>query len=293
MGRDFYDAQPAAREVFAAASEALKLDLQKLCFESDSRLELTQFAQPAIVTVEIAMLRAIEAEFGLRPGRFGGHSLGEYSALVAAGVIDIADAVVLVHERGRLMQEAVALGEGAMIAVVQPGLDLDALRAGLGDIPVDVANINSPDQVVLSGRKADIDRATAAVREIPGFERARSLPLKVSAPFHSRWMEPAERALRPLLEANSTRWNVTNACTVACNVSGEMHESNAGKCVDQLAYQVSAPVRWLDNMRVLAAEDSKIYEIGPGKPLRAFFSAIGVEVTPITTWASAIVLGSG
>lgn len=293
MGRDFHDAHAAAREAFAETSDALGLDVAALCFEPDPRLELTQFAQPAILTVEIAMLRALEAETGARPTSFGGHSLGEYTALVAAGVIDLGEAAWLVHERGRVMQEAVPVGEGSMVAVVQPALDLAALRDGLADLAVDVANVNSPDQVVLSGRNHDIAEAGRRLRGIPGFERARALPLKVSAPFHSRWMEPAERALRPLLEARSSKWNVANAPRVTCNLTGRMHEPDPALVVERLASQVTAPVQWLDNMRALAARAGRIYELGPGKPLRAFFGALDVDVTSITTWDAARALSPG
>jgi [acyl-carrier-protein] S-malonyltransferase len=284
MASDAFEASAAARDAFTEASDALGLDVAALCFEPDARLELTEFAQPAILTAEIALLRALTNEAGLRPMLFGGHSLGEYTALVAAGVVALGEAAWLVHQRGRLMQEAVPVGEGSMVAVVQPGLDLGVLQRGIADLEVDVANVNSPDQVVLSGRKDDVAAATKRLRDIPGFERARTLPLKVSAPFHSRWMKPAERALRPLLESRSARWNAAHATNVACNLTGAMHTANTNLLVDRLARQVTAPVLWLDDMRALAARSKKIYEIGPGKPLRAFFAAVGVEVTSITTW---------
>jgi [acyl-carrier-protein] S-malonyltransferase/trans-AT polyketide synthase/acyltransferase/oxidoreductase domain-containing protein len=221
MARDFHDASAAARDVFTAASDALHLDVAALCLEPDPRLELTEFAQPAIVTAEIAMLVALRSELGLVACAYGGHSLGEYSALVAAGVLDAGAAVTLVRERGRFMQEAVPVGEGSMVAVVQPGLDLAALVAGLADSGVDVANVNSADQVVLSGRKSDIDEAAKRVRTITGFERARCLPLKVSAPFHSRWMQPAAERLWPLLIASSASWRAARATAVTCNSPAE------------------------------------------------------------------------
>jgi [acyl-carrier-protein] S-malonyltransferase/trans-AT polyketide synthase/acyltransferase/oxidoreductase domain-containing protein len=251
------------------------------------RLELTEFAQPAIVTAEIAMLAALHSELGLAACAYGGHSLGEYSALVAAGVLDVGAAVTLVRERGRFMQEAVPVGEGSMVAVVQPGLDLAALVAGLTGSGVDVANVNSADQVVLSGRKTDVDEAAKRVRSITGFERARCLPLKVSAPFHSRWMQPAAERLRPLLVASSASWHGAGASAVTCNLTGGMHEGDAEQIVERLAGQVTAPVRWLDNMRALAARADRVIELGPGKPLRAFFSSIGVEAVSVTTWEAA------
>lgn len=287
MAKDFHDASAVARDVFTAASDALHLDVAALCFEPDPRLDLTEFAQPAIVTAEIAMLAALRREIGVEGCVYGGHSLGEYSALVAAGVFDVAAAVTLVRERGRFMQEAVAVGEGSMVAIVQPGLDLAMLTAGLAPCGVDVANVNSADQVVLSGRKADVDEATRRVRTIAGFERARCLPLKVSAPFHSRWMQSAAERLRPLLAESSAAWCATGAAAVTSNLTGGMHDADVSAIVDRLAGQVTAPVRWLDNMRALAERADRVVELGPGKPLRAFFSSIGVEAVSVTTWEAA------
>jgi [acyl-carrier-protein] S-malonyltransferase len=287
MARDFHDACAEAREVFSAASEALHIDVAALCFEPDPRLDLTEFAQPAILTAEIAMLAAIRRELGLEACVYGGHSLGEYAALVAAGVIDVGAAVVLVRERGRFMQEAVPVGEGSMVAVVQPGLDLAALVAGLVACAVDVANVNSADQVVLSGRKQDVEDATKRVRTITGFERARCLPLKVSAPFHSRWMQPAAERLRPLLVESSSQWRADGASRVTCNLTGGLHDADTGSIVDRLAGQVSAPVRWLDNMRALTERADRVIELGAGKPLRAFFASIGVEAVSVATWEAA------
>jgi [acyl-carrier-protein] S-malonyltransferase len=284
MARDFHESSRAARDVFSAASEALHFDVAALCFEPDPRLELTEFAQPAIVTAEIAMLAALRDDLGLETCVYGGHSLGEYSALVAAGVIDVGAAVMLVRERGRFMQEAVPVGEGSMIAVVQPGLDLAALVSGIEACGVDVANVNSADQVVLSGRKHDVDEAAKRVRAIAGFERARCLPLKVSAPFHSRWMQPAAERLRPLLVESSADWHPAGATAVTCNLTGGLHEAEASSIVERLAGQVIAPVRWLENMRQLCERADRVIELGPGKPLRAFFSSIGVEAVSVTTW---------
>ena len=290
MARDFHEQSAAAREVFTHASEALGLDVALLCFEPDSRLERTEYAQPAILTAEVAMLRALESELGVTAAVFGGHSLGEYAALVAADVIDLARAVVLVRERGRLMQAAAPADPSGMIAVVQPEMNLDALIAGLAgfpDLAVDVANINSADQVVLSGRNTDLDEAAKKIRTIDGFARARCLPLKVSGPFHSRWMKPAGDELRALLQANSATWCSAGAPRVTSNVSGGMHDADAASIVDLLARQVSAPVRWLDNMHALAARADRVIELGPGKPLRAFFSSIGVDAVAITSWQAA------
>ncbi|MBZ0231123.1 MAG: ACP S-malonyltransferase, partial [Deltaproteobacteria bacterium] len=183
MARDFFDASRHARDVFAEASEATSLDLAALCFGDDPRLDLTEYTQPAIVTAELAMLRALEAELGLRGMYFGGHSLGEYAALCAAGALPLADAVRLTRRRGALMQAAVPAGAGAMVAVIAEGIadrDLDELGAD-----VDLANRNAPDQIVLSGPADAILRASVQLAAILAGVEHRIVPLNVSAPFHS------------------------------------------------------------------------------------------------------------
>src|SRR6516164_5095870 len=151
MGRDFDERFGASRRAFEEASEALRLDVRSLCFSPDERLGLTEYAQPAILATEIAMLRGLAEGFGIRPDRFGGHSLGEYAALVAAGVIPFADAVRIVRERGRLMQETVPAGEGRMTAIIAEPIDLAVVQRALDGVAVNLANDNSPSQVVISG----------------------------------------------------------------------------------------------------------------------------------------------
>jgi [acyl-carrier-protein] S-malonyltransferase/trans-AT polyketide synthase/acyltransferase/oxidoreductase domain-containing protein len=177
-----------------------------------------------------------------------------------------------------------------MIALVQPGMSVAALVAGLAGLGVDVANVNSADQVVLSGRKDDLDAATARIRTLDGFARARALPLKVAGPFHSRWMKPAGDALRGVLAGESARWRAGGASAVTCNVTGGMHAPEVASIVDLLARQVSEPVRWLDNMNALAEHADRVIELGPGKPLRAFFHSIGIEAISVTSWETASTL---
>jgi [acyl-carrier-protein] S-malonyltransferase/trans-AT polyketide synthase/acyltransferase/oxidoreductase domain-containing protein len=172
MGRDF-DAQLAAsRHAYDEASEALGLDLRPLCFEPGDRLGLTEYAQPAILATEIAMLRGLGDAFGLVAQRFGGHSLGEYTALVAAGVLPLADAVRIVRERGRLMQEAVPAGEGGMLAVIGERLDRMSIVAHLDGLSATVANDNAPDQLVLSGLLPDLEIAERRLCESTGWGRS-------------------------------------------------------------------------------------------------------------------------
>jgi [acyl-carrier-protein] S-malonyltransferase/trans-AT polyketide synthase/acyltransferase/oxidoreductase domain-containing protein len=293
MALDFHDADAGARAAFEEASDALSLDVAELCFaDADAHLELTEFAQPAIVTVEIAMLRFL-ATRGFEIIAYGGHSLGEYTALVAAGVLPLADTVRLVRERGRLMQEAVPLGEGGMTAIVGKDLDAAAIAAAAESVGVDVANYNAGDQLVLSGLMADLDAACTKVRALPGHERIRALALRVSVPFHSRHMRPVENALRPLLADRSGDWNVRAADHVTSNCDGGFHRADADAIADALSRQASSPVRWVDNMAVLHASADRIVEIGPGKPLAAFFKKEGVTVTSVTELAGAEALLAG
>ena len=287
MGRDFDERFAASRHVYDEASDALGLDLRRVCFADDERLSRTEYAQPAILVTEIAMLRGLGEAFGLTAWRFGGHSLGEYTALVAAGAIPLADAVRLVRERGRLMQEAVPVGRGRMVAVLRERLDPDAIAASLDGLTVSVANDNSPDQVVLSGLADDVvaaeGRLTAAAGDVP----LRLVPLDVSAPFHSPLMAPIEPAFAAMLGEASARWNPAAATRVASNLSGRFHDADATSLLTRLVRQISNTVRWRSNMQTLTAEPSRILEVGPGRPLRGFFKAIGVAIASITDVRSA------
>jgi [acyl-carrier-protein] S-malonyltransferase/trans-AT polyketide synthase/acyltransferase/oxidoreductase domain-containing protein len=196
MAIDFCDEFPVSRQAFEEASDALGLDVRAICAGDDGRLDLTEYTQPCIVTAEIAMFRALESELGLAPGRFGGHSLGEYTALCAAGVLPLASAVKLVRRRGALMQTAVPVGEGAMTAVIGADVAERDLAAELDGLEVDVANRNAPDQIVLSGPAAKMPTAAERVAASLGDALDKLVPLNVSAPFHSRMMRPIEPAFR-------------------------------------------------------------------------------------------------
>ncbi len=276
MGRDFFDGFDRARSTFHAASEALDLDMARLCFEDDGRLGLTEYTQPAILTVEMAILRVLASTYGLHGEFFAGHSLGEYTALCAAGVIEFEDALRIVRERGRLMQNAVPAGVGAMAAVIQsdsPGLpEISAIAAANG---ADVANHNSVSQSVISGRKEAVERTMAeyAAR----FPSARLVLLDVSAPFHSKMMQPIAEDFRAFLR--QFPMNLENAPCVLSNASGTWHTETT--LLDDLVRQISAPVRWLENMEELCARSSVIYEIGPWKVLTPFFAGFPVQPVPV------------
>lgn len=285
MGRDFADRFAASRGVYEEASDALGFDVGRLCFEDDERLGLTEFVQPAILTTEIAMLRGLAEAYGLHAERFGGHSLGEYAALVAADVIPLADAVRIVRERGRLMQDAVPVGVGRMVAVIGEHLAGDAIAEAVHGLAVTVANDNAPTQVVLSGVAADVE--TAEQRLAAADAALRLVALEVSAPFHSPLMAPIEPLFAAVLGAASAHWKVERAPSTTSNLTGGFHDADAATLRDRLVRQISGTVRWRSNMRALTAEATRIVEIGPGRPLRGFFKAIGAAVESITDVRSA------
>jgi [acyl-carrier-protein] S-malonyltransferase len=266
MGRDVFEAAPAARAVFEAADAALDLPLSRLCFEGPAQaLVPTEIQQPAILTVSVALLRALEARTSVRPAFVAGHSLGEYTALVAAGALDFADAVRLVHHRGRYMQEAVPEGSGAMAALL--GLDVAAVeaaceraRAETGAL-VTPANYNAPQQTVVAGAVAAVEAACAAAREA-GAKRALRLP--VSAPFHCALMEPAAEKLGPELEAAGFR---APAPPVVTNVEARPN-ADPKRIAELLRRQVTAPVRFVELVEQLAALGvERVLEVGPGRVL--------------------------
>ncbi|HXT52037.1 MAG TPA: ACP S-malonyltransferase, partial [Thermoanaerobaculia bacterium] len=219
MGKSWADAFPAAAAVFAEANDVLRLPLSRLCWEGPAEeLQLTANQQPAILTVSVAMLRVLEMH-GVQPALVAGHSLGEYSALVAARVLDLADALRLVRRRGELMQEAVPVGEGAMAAVLGLPAEQVAEVAAEVSTPNDVcavANYNSPEQTVIAGHKTAVERAIPAL-QARGAKRALLLP--VSAPFHSPLMRPA---LGPVREALSHVTFRTPRMALVPNVSGRV-----------------------------------------------------------------------
>jgi [acyl-carrier-protein] S-malonyltransferase len=263
MGKALADAYPEARAVFDEADAALGEALSRLCFEGpDDQLVLTENTQPAILAMSTAAMRVLRAR-GIEPSFVAGHSLGEYSAHVAAGTIAFADAVQTVRRRGRYMQEAVPVGTGAMAAIL--GLDAELVRkacdeAAEGEV-VSPANVNGGGQVVIAGASAAVQRACERAKTL-GARRA--IPLTVSAPFHCALMKPAEDRLAP--ELRSLRVNAPRIPVVA-NVDGEP-KRDARTAIDALIRQVSAPVLWETVVRRLASEGVTTYvEVGPGTVL--------------------------
>ncbi|MFO7931187.1 MAG: ACP S-malonyltransferase [Thermodesulfobacteriota bacterium] len=288
MGKDFYENIEASRKTFEEASDILGWDVAALCFSEDERMNLTQYAQPAILATEIAMLRGLQDLYGFSPDYFGGHSLGEYTALVAAGAMSFSDALKTVETRGYLMQEASPAGQGAMAAVISKNLDVGKLRETLEDLPLDVANINSTDQVVISGRADSMDiareRLSAAIGED---DSMRFVELNVSAPFHSRFMIAVRDKFREVLNALAARLNSGRAANVTSNYTGLFHAAATPNVIEALVAQLSGSVKWRDNMYALAEKSQRIYEIGPNRPLKNFFKSLDVNCRSITTFAAA------
>src|ERR1700691_1289580 len=263
MGKALADEYPAAQQVFDEADEALGFPLSRICFEGpDAELKLTANTQPALLTVSIAAFLALQA-LDFAPDYVAGHSLGEYSALVAAGSLDFADAVRLVRKRGQYMQEAVPAGVGAMAALLKlPEGKLDTVLqdAAQGEV-VSAANLNSPDQIVIAGHAAAVNRAVDLAKAA-GARRAVLLP--VSAPFHCALMRPAQERLRADLDATEFR-DLT--CPLVNNwLAVEIHTGAEAR--EGLYQQVPNPVRWLEAVRYLVAQGvTRAFEVGPGSVL--------------------------
>jgi [acyl-carrier-protein] S-malonyltransferase len=286
MGKELADNFAVARETFKEADDALAFPLSRLCFEGpEDQLRLTVNTQPAIVTASIAALRVYRSEVGGEPEIAAGHSLGEYSALVAADALEFADAVRAVRERGRLMQEAVPPGQGAMAALI--GLDLQQVReicaevtAG-GKIAVP-ANLNAPGQIVIAGHAAPVRRALEIAKERGA---SMSLELKVSAPFHCPLMQPARDGMEPVLRALKVG---ELKFGVVANVTAEVNRDPA-RVVPLLLEQITAPVRWEESMGVVARSGvTDAIEFGCGRVLMGMMRRMhrAIRVRPLEDLAS-------
>jgi [acyl-carrier-protein] S-malonyltransferase len=274
MGKDLVENFPAAKKVFEQADDALGFPLTAMCFEGNEEdLQLTANTQPAILATSIAALRAMEGEGFPSPSFVAGHSLGEYSALVAAGVLDFGDALRMVRKRGTYMQEAVPVGVGAMAAVL--GLDVETIEKGCAEAAegqiCGPANINSPTQVVIAGNSEAVDRACEILK---GKGAKRAIKLNVSAPFHCQLMMPAEERMAvdlAELSYGDFRFPIVH------NVDA-LDNSDSGKVAEMLKRQVSSPVKWLQSiqrLRELGVE--KFVEVGPGKVLTGLLRQIDRE----------------
>ena len=275
MGKDLFDNFPEAREVFGVADEALGFKLSEMCFAGTAEdLALTANTQPAILTVSVAAFRAMEASDFPMPDFVAGHSLGEYSALVAANALSFSDAVKTVRKRGEYMQEAVPIGTGAMAAIL--GLPLETVEIACTEAAQEQvcspANINSPAQIVIAGNSEAIDRAIEILKT-RGAKRA--IKLNVSAPFHCALMKPAQEKLfgdLQLIDFEDLRFPVIENVSAEANAKGE-------RAREALVKQVSAPVRWADSIENLINRGVETFvEVGAGKILSGLVRQINRDV---------------
>lgn len=275
MGKELAAMYPVAQQTFDEADEALGYKISQLCFEGpEDQLRLTEITQPAILTTSVAVWRILEST-GLNPSYVAGHSLGEYSAHVAAGTLSFADAVRTVRNRGKYMQEAVPVGRGAMAAIL--ALPIEHVRAACNEAAegevCQPANVNSPDQVVISGAKGAVERAAELCKQ-KGAKKAVMLP--VSAPFHSALMQPAQDRLAA--DLNAIPFNPPEV-PVMCNVDAKL-VSDPATSRDTLIRQVTGAVQWdLSIRELIALGVSNFIEVGPGKVLTTLMRQIDRTVT--------------
>src|SRR5437867_2830836 len=280
---DAWGDHPAVRATLEEASQALGEDVARLIREGPKeQLDLTTNTQPVMLTAGIACYRAWLADTGLKPSAVAGHSLGEYSALVAAGALTLADALPLVRFRAQAMQEAVPVGAGGMAAIL--GLDADAVRVGCAEAAVasgevvEAVNFNDPRQTVIAGSKAGVDKACEVLK---GKGAKRALQLPVSAPFHSSLMRPAAEALKERLASTAF---AAPAIPLINNVDVKI-ESDAAAIRDALYRQAFGPVRWVECVQALRSRGlTHIFECGPGKVLAGMVKRIDGEAVSTTVF---------
>jgi [acyl-carrier-protein] S-malonyltransferase len=279
MGAEVYEQATAAKAVFDEADKALRFPLSALCFNGpEEELRLTANTQPAILTTSVAVLEVLREKANLTPDYVAGHSLGEYSALVAAGALSFADAVQIVRARGQYMEEAVPAGQGAMAAVM--GMERDVLgdvcrRVTEAGHPVQLANLNCPGQIVISGSAEGVAQASEAAKE-GGAKRV--IPLNVSGPFHSMLMEPAAEKLAQKLDAYTIQ---DASVSVIANVSAAPIQSKED-IKQALIQQVASPVLWEDSVRFMLEQGVDLFvEIGPGTVLSGLVKKIDRKVKTV------------
>ncbi|WP_121642557.1 ACP S-malonyltransferase [Bacillus vallismortis] len=278
MGKELYEQVPAAKRLFDEADETLETKLSSLIFEGDAKeLTLTYNAQPALLTTSIAVLEKFK-ESGITPDFTAGHSLGEYSALVASGALSFKDAVYTVRKRGEFMNEAVPAGEGAMAAIL--GMDAEALKQVTDKVTeeghlVQLANLNSPGQIVISGTAKGVELASEQAKE-NGAKRA--IPLEVSGPFHSELMKPAAEKLKEVLDSCDIQ---DAGVPVVSNVSADVMTAKA-EIKEKLIEQLYSPVRFEESINKLIEEGVTTFiEIGPGKVLSGLVKKVNRRLKTI------------
>lgn len=301
MGKDLFENFPIAREVFEEASDAIHVNLKKLCFEGpESDLALTEYTQPSLLVTSVAAFRVVEKELGLIPGAAAGHSLGEYSALVAIGSLKLADAARWVRERGIAMQKAVPAGEGTMAAILNleehqiqqicaTATSLAQEKRSKGEYPeisvpalVEPANFNAPGQIVIAGSVDAVQEAVQLIKTSTEFSRAKAIPLQVSAPFHCALMEPARLRMQELfsLATQQQKPRVPN-CPYIPNRTGRLSQE-PGIVFEHLIEQVDHPVLWKQSMNTALSQPHPFtlcIEFGPGKALTGLMKRIAAHAS--------------
>lgn len=279
MGKDFFDAYPVAREVFETAGKVTGIDIEKLCFEENDLINITEYTQIAMLTTEVAMLKVLE-ELGLKADVYAGLSLGEYGALVASGVLSMEDAFKVVKARGKLMQDAYPEG-GAMTAVI--GLDTELIKEACAKVDgiVSLANYNCPGQIVITG---ELNAVNEAAENCKAAGARRCIPLKVSGPFHSALLEGAGKSLGEVLDTVTIGEIQTPYLT---NVTGD-YVTSKDEVKELLVRQVSNSVLWYPSVEKMIEDGVELFvEIGPGKTLTGFLKKIngnakGINVEKVT-----------
>ena len=272
MGKEFYENNEKSRQIYEQASAAVGLDIEALCFEENTDINITEYTQIAMLTTEVAMMQAV-LDPGVKPDVTGGLSLGEYSALVASGVMDFEDCAKVVRKRGIYMQDEVPAGEGGMAAII--AMDADKILEVLENVDgiVGIANYNCPGQIAISGEKAAVEKACELLKEAGA---KRCIPLNVSGPFHSPMLKGAGEKLAKELE-HVTIHDI--AIPYVTNVTGDFVK-DSGEVKDLLAAQVSNSVKWIQCVEAMLEDGVDTFiEIGPGRTLSSFVKKINKEVT--------------
>lgn len=272
MGKEFYDNNEKCKAIFETASKAVGLDIESICFEENTDINITEYTQIAMLTTEVAMMQAV-MDLGITPDVTGGLSLGEYSALVASKVMDFEDCAKVVRKRGIYMQDEVPAGEGGMAAII--ALDADKILEVCSKVDgiVGIANYNCPGQIAISGEKAAVEKACELLKEAGA---KRCIPLNVSGPFHSPMLKGAGEKLAKELE-NVTIHDIE--IPYVTNVTGDF-VTDKNEVKELLATQVSSSVKWIQCVEAMLADGVDTFiEIGPGKTLSSFVKKINKEVT--------------
>jgi len=283
MGKDFKELYTEAKDIFQIASDALNFDVYEICQNNEIQLNSTEYTQPCILTVEMAMYQVLNKYYNFHPTFFAGHSLGEYAALVASQVIPIDIAIKIVHFRGKLMQSAITPDqEGCMAALIMDPIPFEQIKNISAAFGVDIANDNSNQQIVLSGYVNDVKLTVAHLENLWAGKPMRVVYLAVNAPFHSRYMQKIEILFHDYLLQFKDKFNTNCLTSVISNYLGGFYpDMQISSLIDGLTKQISGSVKWRQNMDALIKHTKCILEVGPAAPLRGFFKSIGVTIQSV------------